>query len=60
MKYIFYGSMKVKYPVYLEKHPKNYSNGSAMQVEKLTPKQFERDSKRLAKILEKRKKNERT
>ena len=56
MRYIFYGSIKVKYPVYLEKHPKNYSNGSAMQVERLTSKQFERESKRYAKILEKRSK----
>ena len=56
MRYIFYGSMKVKYPVYLEKQAKNYSNGSASQFVKLTPKQFEKESKRYAKILEKRSK----
>ena len=58
MRYIFYGSMKVKSNFYLEKQPKNYSNGSAMQPVKLTPKQFERESKKLQKILEKRKKKE--
>ena len=55
MRYIFYGNMKVKY-AYLEKQAKNYSNGSASQFVKLTPKQFERESKRYAKILEKRSK----
>ena len=56
---IFFGN-EPKWPVYLQKQPKNYSNGSATKLRKLKPKQFERDSKRLAKILEKRKKNERT
>ena len=57
---MFYGN-EVKWPVYLEtKQAKNYSNGSATQLRQLTTKQFERESKRLSKILEKRKKNERT
>ena len=56
MRFIFYGN-EVKWPVYLKtKQTKNYSNGSAMQVEILTSKQFERESKRYAKILEKRSK----
>ena len=54
---IFFGN-EPKWPVYLQKQPKNYSNGSATKLRKLKPKQFERESKRLAKILEK--KNERT
>tara|TARA_B100000424_G_scaffold246873_1_gene218867 strand:- start:83 stop:259 length:177 start_codon:yes stop_codon:yes gene_type:complete len=58
MRYIFYGSMEVKSNVNLEKPLKNYSNGSASQFEKLTPKRFERESKKLQKILEKRKKKE--
>ena len=53
---IFFGN-ETKWPVYLQKQPKNYSNGSATKLRKLKPKQFERESKRLAKILEKRKKN---
>ena len=56
MRYIFYGSMEVKSNVYLQKPLKNYSNGSASQFVKLTPKRFERESKKLQKILEKRKK----
>jgi len=56
MRYIFYGNMDIKYPLYLQKHPKNYSNGSAMQVQILTSKQFERESKKYAKILQKRSK----
>ena len=56
MKYIFYGSMEVKSNVLLQKPLKNYSNGSASQFEKLTPNRFERESKKLQKILEKRKK----
>ena len=56
---IFFGN-EPKWPVYLQKQPKNYSNGSATQLRKLKTKQFEKESKRLAKILEKRKKNERT
>ena len=60
IKLMFYGN-EVKWPVYLEtKQAKNYSNGSATQLRQLTTKQFERESKRLSKILEKRKKNERT
>ena len=51
--------MEVKY-AWLEKQAKNYSNGSASEFVHLTPKQFEKESKRYAKILEKRKKNERT
>jgi len=54
MKYIFYGDMEVKY-AYLEKQAKNYSNGSASQFRTLTIKQFEKESKRLQKELEKRK-----
>ena len=50
--------MEVKSHVYLQKPLKNYSNGSASQFEKLTPKRFERESKKLQKILEKRKKKE--
>ena len=50
--------MEVKSNVYLEKPLKNYSNGSARQFQKLTPKRFERESKKLQKILEKRKKKE--
>jgi len=56
---IFFGN-EPKWPVYLQKQQKNYSNGSATQLRKLKPKQFERESKKVAKILEKRKKNERT
>jgi len=56
---IFWGN-EPKWPVYLQKQSKNYSNGSATQLRKLKSKQFERECKRLAKILEKRKKNERT
>ena len=60
IKLMFYGN-EVKWPVYLEtKQAKNYSNGSATQLRQLTTKQFERESKRLSKILEKRKKNETT
>ena len=51
---IFFGN-EPKWPVYLEEQPKNYSNGSATKLRKLKPKQFERESKRLAKILEKKK-----
>ena len=58
MKYIFYGNMEVKYPIRLKKQRPNYSNGSAIKVETLTPKKFERASKKLQKILEKRKKKE--
>ena len=57
MRYIFYGNMKVKTSVYLEKQSKNYSNGSAMQVKTLTLKQFKRASKKWDKILEKRRKS---
>ena len=46
MKYIFYGNTEVKYPIRLKKQRPNYSNGSAMQVERLTPKQFERELKK--------------
>ena len=52
MKYIFYGSMEVKSNVLLQKPLKNYSNGSASQFEKLTTKRFERESKKLQKILQ--------
>ena len=55
MRYIFYGNMEVKC-AYLKKQAKNYSNGSARQFVKLTPKQFEKESQRYAKILEKRSK----
>tara|TARA_R100001460_G_scaffold15333_1_gene33857 strand:- start:303 stop:479 length:177 start_codon:yes stop_codon:yes gene_type:complete len=58
MIYIFYGDMEVTYPIRLKKQQPNYSNGSAMQVERLTPKQYQRESNKLQKILEKRKKKE--
>ncbi len=58
MNYIFPGNLKVKLNNRLKKQKPNYSNGSAMQVETLTPKKFERASKKLQKILEKRKKEE--
>ena len=56
MRYIFYGNMEVKYPVRLKKQRLNYSNGSAMIVEKISNKKFEKESKRLKKQLEKRSK----
>ena len=54
MKVIMYGN-EVQWPVYIEKQAKNYSNGSASQFRTLTSKRFERESKKLQKILEKRK-----
>ena len=56
MRYIFYGNMEVKYPVRLKKQRPNYSNGSAMIVEKISTKKFEKESKSLKKQLEKRSK----
>ena len=59
IKLMFYGN-EVKWPVYLEtKQAKNYSNGSATQIRQLTTKQFERESKKLQKELQKRRKNAR-
>ena len=56
MRFIFYGN-EVKWPVYIQKQPVNYSNGSARQIEWLTDKQFERAAKKLQKELQKRRKN---
>ena len=56
MRYIFYGNMEVKYPVHLKKQKPNYSNGSAMIVERISQKKFEKEYKKLKKQLEKRSK----
>ena len=56
MRFIFYGN-EVKWPVYIQKQPVNYSNGSARQIEWLTDKQFERAAKKSQKELQKRRKN---
>ena len=54
MRFIFYGN-EVKWPVYIQKQPVHYSNGSARQIKWLTDKQFERAVKKL----QKRRKNAR-
>ena len=53
MNYIFPGNLKVKLNNRLKKQKPNYSNGSAMKVEKLTSKQFQKESIKLKKILKK-------
>ena len=53
MNYIFPGNLKVKLNNWFEKQAPNYSNGSAMKVEKLTSKQFQKESIKLKKILKK-------
>ena len=53
MNYIFPGNLKVMLNNSLKKQNPNYSNGSAMKVEKLTSKQFQKESIKLKKILKK-------
>ena len=53
MQFIVYGNLEPDKPC-------TYSNGSGRAYVMLNDKQFARESKRLVKILEKRKKNERT
>jgi hypothetical protein len=53
MNYIFPGNLKVKLNNRSKKQKPNYSNGSAMKVEKLTSKQFQKESIKLKKILKK-------
>ena len=56
IKLMFYGN-EVKWPVYLEtKQAKNYSNGSARQIEWLSDKQFDRASKKFQKYMDKQRK----
>lgn len=53
MNYIFPGNLKVKLNNRFEKQKPNYSNGSALKIEKLTSKQFKKESIKLKKILKK-------
>ena len=58
MRVIMFANTEPKYPVYplyLQKPLANYSNGSASQFRTLTTKQFEKESKKLEKKLQKRK-----
>ena len=51
MNYIFPGNLKVKLNNRLKKQKPNYSNGSAMKVETLTSKQFQKESIRTGYLL---------
>ena len=56
MKIIMYGQLEPEWPVYIQKQPVNYSNGSARQIEWLTDKQFDRASKKFKKYMDKERK----